>query len=65
MAGCVAFEEVGALARPRVIRYCGGGISATRDALALMLLGHPKVAVYDRSLSEWTSDAALQLRTAA
>jgi thiosulfate/3-mercaptopyruvate sulfurtransferase len=55
------FEAVGALGRPRVICYCGGGISATMDALALTRLGHLAVAVYDGSLSEWSSDPAMPM----
>jgi len=58
-----AFESAGALAKPRVICYCGGGISATMDALALTLLGHANVAVYDGSLSEWVLDPALPMAT--
>jgi thiosulfate/3-mercaptopyruvate sulfurtransferase len=58
-----ALESVGALARPRVICYCGGGISATMDALALTLLGHTEVAVYDGSLSEWVLDPSLPMDT--
>ena len=58
-----AFDAVGALGKPRIICYCGGGISATMDALALTLLGHPKVAVYDGSLSEWMLDPALPMAT--
>jgi len=50
------FDAVGALGRPRAICYCGGGISATMDALALIRLGHPSVAVYDGSMSEWCRD---------
>jgi thiosulfate/3-mercaptopyruvate sulfurtransferase len=57
------FEAVGALQRPRVIVYCGGGISATMDALALTRLGHPSVAVYDGSMSEWTRDPDLPMET--
>ncbi|MDA0178822.1 sulfurtransferase [Solirubrobacter phytolaccae] len=50
------------LARPgRKITYCGGGIAATGDALALYVLGETDVAVYDGSLREWTSDATLPL----
>lgn len=49
----------------RVITYCGGGISATMPALALILLGHPNVAVYDGSLTEWAADAELPLVTGA
>ncbi len=55
------FAAVGALDRPRVIAYCGGGISATMDALALTLLGHPDVAVYDGSMMEWVADSELPL----
>jgi thiosulfate/3-mercaptopyruvate sulfurtransferase len=59
------FEDVGALGRPRVILYCGGGISATMDALALTRLGHPSIAVYDGSMSEWTRDPDLPMETGA
>lgn len=59
------FEAVGAFGKPRVICYCGGGISATMDALALTRLGHPSVAVYDGSMSEWTRDPALPMETGA
>jgi thiosulfate/3-mercaptopyruvate sulfurtransferase len=55
------FAASGALASPRVVTYCGGGISATMDALALTLLGHPNVAVYDGSLSEWARRRELPL----
>ncbi len=56
------FEAVGAFAKPRVICYCGGGISATMDALALTLCGHRDVAVYDGSMWEWVTDPALPLK---
>ncbi len=60
-----AFEAVGALGKPRVICYCGGGISATMDALALVLLGHPDVGVYDGSMSEWVLDPDLPMELGA
>jgi thiosulfate/3-mercaptopyruvate sulfurtransferase len=46
-----------------VILYCAAGIAATSDALALTLLGHTNVSVYDGSLNEWAADpdAALTL----
>ncbi len=59
------FDAVGAFERPRVICYCGGGISATMDALALTRLGHPSVAVYDGSMSEWSRDPTLPMETGA
>lgn len=55
------FTETGALARDRVITYCGGGIAASSDAFILTLLGHEHVAVYDGSLSEWAVDPSLPL----
>jgi thiosulfate/3-mercaptopyruvate sulfurtransferase len=46
-----------------VITYCGGGIAASADAFALVMLGHPKVRLYDASLSEWASDPSLPMET--
>jgi thiosulfate/3-mercaptopyruvate sulfurtransferase len=45
------FDEIGAMDK-RVITYCGGGIAASADALALVMLGHENVRLYDASLSE-------------
>jgi thiosulfate/3-mercaptopyruvate sulfurtransferase len=53
--------EAGLLERGRVITYCGGGIAATVDAFALLRSGHPNVAVYDGSLTEWASDPNLPM----
>jgi len=57
------FEAVGAFERERAITYCGGGIAATLTAFALTTLGHPNVAVYDGSLSEWARDPARPMDT--
>ena len=59
------FAAAGALQRSRVICYCGGGISATMDALALTRLGHPAVAVYDGSMSEWSRDPEMPMESGA
>jgi thiosulfate/3-mercaptopyruvate sulfurtransferase len=51
-------------ARPfdrRTIVYCGGGVSATLNAIALEMLGHQNVAVYDGSMYEWCADPSLPL----
>jgi len=53
------FEAVGATDADTVITYCGGGIAASSDALALYQAGITDAAVYDGSLSEWTADSAL------
>ncbi|SFU16994.1 rhodanese-like domain-containing protein [Mesorhizobium sp. YR577] len=50
------------LLRPgRKVMYCGGGIAACADALALTLLGEQDVAVYDASLEEWAADPSLPM----
>lgn len=54
-----------ALAAPRVITYCGGGIAASSVTLLLTLLGHPDVRLYDASLSEWAPDPTLPMSTRA
>jgi thiosulfate/3-mercaptopyruvate sulfurtransferase len=51
-------------ARPAWL-YCGGGISAAVDALALTLIGRDDVRLYDGSLQEWAADAALPLEISA
>jgi thiosulfate/3-mercaptopyruvate sulfurtransferase len=56
------FEAVGAFDK-QVITYCGGGIAASADALALVMLGHPNVRLYDASMSEWATDPTLPMET--
>ena len=56
------FTPSGALDSKRVITYCGGGISATMDCLALLVCGQANVAVYDGSMSEWVRDPTLPLK---
>ncbi len=54
-------EAQGMLSAPRTLIYCGGGIAATLDGFACMLLGQENVGVYDGSMSEWAADDALPL----
>lgn len=56
------FDKVGAFGK-QVINYCGGGIAASADAFALVMLGHPDVKLYDASMSEWAIDPALPMET--
>jgi thiosulfate/3-mercaptopyruvate sulfurtransferase len=56
------FESVGAFDK-QVITYCGGGIAASANALALVMLGHPAVKLYDASMSEWATDPSLPMET--
>lgn len=54
------FAEV--TSRPgRKVLYCGGGVAACADALALTILGESDVAVYDASLEEWAADRSLPM----
>lgn len=56
------FDRVGAFDR-QVVTYCGGGIAASADAFALVMLGHPDVKLYDASMSEWANDPSLPMET--
>jgi thiosulfate/3-mercaptopyruvate sulfurtransferase len=53
------------LDRDRIVAYCAAGILASADALALTILGHGNVALYDGSLSEWAADERLPVATLA
>ena len=57
------FEDVGALDKERVIAYCGGAIAASNTVFALTRLGIENVALYDGSLTEWTSDPDLPMES--
>lgn len=46
-----------------VITYCGRGYAAACGLLALKLLGHERVRLYDGGLSEWTADPGLPVET--
>ncbi|MFZ3236906.1 MAG: sulfurtransferase [Stellaceae bacterium] len=56
------FDRVGVFGK-EVITYCGGGIAASADAFALVMLGHPNVRLYDASMSEWAIDPSLPMAT--
>ncbi len=58
-----AFAEAGVSGTKPIITYCGGGVAACSNALALTALGYDKVAVYDGSLAEWTADPDAPMET--
>jgi thiosulfate/3-mercaptopyruvate sulfurtransferase len=58
-----AFAPSGVMEVPKVVNYCGGGISATTDLFALALLGHEGVQLYDASMTEWGRDDSLPMET--
>jgi|SoiMethySBSTD1v2_1073268.scaffolds.fasta_scaffold00882_9 thiosulfate/3-mercaptopyruvate sulfurtransferase len=57
------FATTGVLNTARAVTYCGGGIAATLNAFAIVLLGHPSVAVYDGGLDEWSREPELPMET--
>jgi len=59
-----AYEGAGVgvdAAAPEILLYCGGGISASANALTLAAVGAPAVRIYDGSLEEWSADPSLPL----
>ena len=56
------FRAAGVLEGERIVVYCGGGVAASSDALALATIGRT-AAVYGRSLQEWARDPSRPLVT--
>ncbi|MFP7833784.1 sulfurtransferase [Marisediminicola sp. LYQ134] len=60
-----AYRAVGVDGSEEVLLYCGGGISASANALTLAAIGIDSVRIYDGSLEEWSTDESLPLETDA
>jgi thiosulfate/3-mercaptopyruvate sulfurtransferase len=58
-----AFVESGLVADAPVGAYCGSGVSATHELLALELAGFPGAALYPGSWSEWVTDPSRPVAT--
>jgi thiosulfate/3-mercaptopyruvate sulfurtransferase len=56
------FEALGAAGQPPIV-YCGSGVTACHDLLALELAGLPGGRLYAGSWSEWSADPSLPLAT--
>jgi len=56
------YRDAGTDLDREVLLYCGSGISATVNALALVSAGIESVRVYDGSLEEWSADPTLPLQ---
>ena len=54
------FEE---LADKDVVSYCGSGVTATHNIVAMLLEGHPEPALYPGSWSEWVQDTTRPVAT--
>ncbi|MBJ7339268.1 rhodanese-like domain-containing protein [Mycolicibacterium sp.] len=57
------YRDAGVDLDGELLLYCGGGISATANALALSSIGIQHARVYDGSLEEWSADPVLPLVT--
>jgi thiosulfate/3-mercaptopyruvate sulfurtransferase len=58
-------EKAGVLDSPRIVSYCGGGIAASGTTFALHLIGRQDAALYDGSLTDWSSDPSRPMVTGA
>lgn len=62
----LAYDAAGvdvAAGNKEILLYCGGGISASANALTLAAIGVYDVRIYDGSLEEWSADPELPLVT--
>jgi len=57
-----AFEKIGVDKTRKIVCYCGSGVSACTDILALNLAGF-EVQLYEGSWSDWSADNNLQVTT--
>jgi thiosulfate/3-mercaptopyruvate sulfurtransferase len=53
------YRSLGALEGGTVICYCGSGVTACHDLLALALAGRDDALLYEGSWSDWARDASL------
>lgn len=57
------YRDLGALQASKVVCYCGSGVTACHDLLALALLGRADAILYEGSWSDWARDPALPAAT--
>jgi thiosulfate/3-mercaptopyruvate sulfurtransferase len=53
------YRELGALDAQTLICYCGSGVTACHDLLALAQIGRPDAILYEGSWSDWAADSSL------
>jgi thiosulfate/3-mercaptopyruvate sulfurtransferase len=53
------YAALGALDASAVVAYCGSGVTACHDLLALSLAGRADALLYEGSWSDWAADLAL------
>ncbi|WP_437777220.1 sulfurtransferase [Sorangium sp. So ce1097] len=57
------YRDLGAFEASTVVCYCGSGVTACHDLLALATLGREDAILYEGSWSDWARDAALPAAT--
>ena len=57
------YESLGAKTADPVVAYCGSGVNACHDLLALALIGRDDGLLYEGSWSEWAADPTLPAAT--
>ncbi|MGO2584221.1 MAG: sulfurtransferase [Brachybacterium tyrofermentans] len=57
------FEAAGVRLDQEAIVYCGSGVTATHDVLALQRAGFTKVRLFPGSWSQWSADPTLPIAT--
>jgi thiosulfate/3-mercaptopyruvate sulfurtransferase len=53
------YAALGARAKTPVVAYCGSGVTACHDLLALAIAGYDDALLYEGSWGEWAGDPAL------
>lgn len=57
------FQDLGVDRDEDVVVYCGSGVTATHDVLALWRAGYPSVRLFPGSWSQWSADPSRPLAT--
>lgn len=53
------YRSLGALQAEQIVCYCGSGVTACHDLLALAIAGREDALLYEGSWSDWARDSAL------